>query len=63
MVRVDVHDHEFGILALARLPRGMGEELGGVEFLDGQAMDFIRAWDFHFVFSRFFLRRRSETAG
>jgi len=41
VVRVDVDDHELAVLALAGLPLRVSEQLGGVEFLDGQTMDVI----------------------
>ncbi len=39
VVRVDVDDREVPVAALARLLRGVGEQLGGVEFLDRHAAE------------------------
>src|SRR5882672_10738158 len=60
-MRVDIHDHEFAVLALARLALGMGQEFRGVEFLNGQAMDVVRGRDFHWVFSRCVRAHRALT--
>src|SRR4051794_31821232 len=44
VMRVDIYDHEVAVLALARLPRRVSQELRGIEFLNRQPVDVVRGW-------------------